>query len=92
MTVNDALDAPEAIDTVAGTVTAPLLLEMATLTPLDGAAALKVTVHAVDPARVNVLVPHRRALTVGEEVDAAAFNCRAALFDEPLALAVSVAV
>ena len=92
MAVNDVLDAPEATATVAGAVTAPLLLETATLMPPDGAAALRVTVHAVDPAPVNVLVPQRRALTVGEEVDAAAFNCRATLFDEPLALAVRVAV
>jgi len=89
--VNDELDAPEATGTVAGAVTAPLLLDTATLTPPDGAAALRVTVHEVDPAPVNVLVPHRSALTV-EEGDTDAFNCRATLFDEPLALAVRVAV
>ena len=89
--VNDAADAPDAIDTVAGTVTAPLLLDTATLTPLDGAAALKDTVHAVVPAPVNVLVAHRSELTVGE-VDPDALSCSATLFDEALALAVKVAV
>jgi hypothetical protein len=89
--VNEAVDAPDATDTLAGTVTAPLLLETAMFTPLDGAAALKDAVHAVVPAPVNVLVAHRNELRVGE-VDPDALNCSARLFDEPLALAVSVAV
>ena len=62
--VNDAADAPDAIDTVAGTVTALLLLAMATLIPPDGAAALTDTEHAVDPAPVNVLVLQESPLTV----------------------------
>ena len=65
MAVNDALDAPEATDTVAGTVTAPLLLEMATVTPPDGAATLKVTAHAVVPEPVSKLLEHDKAVTVG---------------------------
>jgi hypothetical protein len=42
-----------------------LLLAKATLMPLEGAAALNKAVHEVDPAPVNVLVPHDSALTVG---------------------------
>ena len=65
MTVNDELDAPEATGTVAGTVTAALLLDRATLTPPDGAAALKVTVHEVVPEPVNKLLEHDKAVIVG---------------------------
>ena len=63
--VNEAVDAPAATDTLAGTVTALLLLASVTPVPPDGAAELKVTVHCVDPAPVNELVPQESALTVG---------------------------
>ncbi|HEY2470615.1 MAG TPA: hypothetical protein VGI45_22665 [Terracidiphilus sp.] len=63
--VNDALLAPDAIATFAGTFTAPLLLAIATLTPLEGAAEVNDTVQAVDPAPVNVLAPHESVLIKG---------------------------
>jgi hypothetical protein len=88
--VNDAADAPEATDTLAGTVTAPLLLARVTLTPVDGADALNDTVHDVVPALVNVLLPQDNALTVG--VTVAAFSCSVKLFEEEFELAVTVAV
>ena len=58
-------DAPAGTETLAGTVTAVLLLARATLIPPEGAAALRDTVHEVLPVPVNVVVPHVRALTVG---------------------------
>ncbi|HEY2470616.1 MAG TPA: hypothetical protein VGI45_22670 [Terracidiphilus sp.] len=67
------------------------MLVTATLIPLAGAAELNDTVQAVDPAPVNVLVPHESPLT-RDEVDPGTFNCSAMLFDEPFALAVNVAV
>ncbi len=60
--VNDAEDAPDATITLAGTVTALLLLPSATLKPPDGAAELSDTVHAVVPAPVKELLPHESAL------------------------------
>ena len=60
--VNDVVDAPEATVTVAGTVTAVLLLVNATLRPVEGAAELRDAVHVVVPAPVNELVPHDNAL------------------------------
>jgi hypothetical protein len=61
------------------------------LVPPEGAAALNETEHAVVPAPVNVLVLHTSALRV-DEVVPAAFRFSATLFEEPLVLAVSVAV
>ena len=43
LTVNIALVAPAGMNTVAGTLAAPLLLERATCTPPAGAGALRVT-------------------------------------------------
>ncbi|HEY2470617.1 MAG TPA: hypothetical protein VGI45_22675 [Terracidiphilus sp.] len=90
ITVNGAVLPPDAIDTLAGTVTAPLLLVTATFTPPAGAAELNDTVHAVDPAPVNELVAQERPVT--DDFDAGTFNCSETLFDEPFALAVNVAV
>lgn len=64
LAVKEALEVPDATATLAGTVTALLLLDRATLS-VAGAAELKDTVHEVDPEPVKVLVPHDRALTVG---------------------------
>lgn len=64
--VNDAVDAPEPTVTVAGTVTAVLLLVNATLRPVEGAAELSDAVHVVVPAPVNELVPHDNALIEGD--------------------------
>jgi hypothetical protein len=61
--VKEADDAPDATVTLAGTVTAPRLLERATTWPPEGAAELNDTEHAVDPAPVNELLPHVSALT-----------------------------
>jgi hypothetical protein len=44
LTVKDALLAPAGMNTVEGTLAAPLLLERATCTPPLGAGALSVTV------------------------------------------------
>lgn len=88
--VNEPVLAPDATDTLAGTVTALSLLVRATLRPPEGAAEVNDTVHAVDPAPVKVLVPHAIALTVG--AGAFAFNCSAMLREDELALAVKVAV
>ena len=60
--VNEAEDAPDATVTLAGTVTALLLLVRVTPVPPEGAAELKVAVHVVDPAPVNELVPQESAL------------------------------
>ena len=56
--------APDATKTLAGTLTALLLLVRATLIPPDGAVEVKDTVHDVDPAPVNVPVLHESALIV----------------------------
>jgi hypothetical protein len=48
-----ALFAPDGIVTEAGTETAPLLLPRVTTNPLDGAAAVKLTVQLSVPAPVN---------------------------------------
>jgi len=63
--VNDTEDAPDATVTLAGTVTALLLLASVTAVPPEGAAELSVTVHGVDPAPVNELLPQENALNVG---------------------------
>ena len=63
--VNEDEDAPEATVTEAGTCTALLLLANVITVPPLGDAELNVTVHAADPAPVNVLVAQESALTVG---------------------------
>src|SRR5437868_10052831 len=51
--VNDPVVAPDATATLAGTVNAPLLLATVRLRPVEGAAELSETVHAVVPAPVK---------------------------------------
>ena len=63
--MKEADDAPAGTETLAGTVTAVLLLARATLMLPEGAAALRDTVQEVLPVPVNVVVPHVRALTAG---------------------------
>jgi hypothetical protein len=65
-----ALVAPDATVTEAGTVTAELLLDSATVNPPLGAAPVRVTVHASVPAAVYALVPHDRELKVDEATPA----------------------
>jgi hypothetical protein len=60
--VNEVDEAPEAIVTAVGTVTALLLLAALTLIPVDGAAELSETVHVVDPDPVKELLLHEKAL------------------------------
>ena len=93
--VNEAEDAPEATVTLAGTVTAVLLLASVTTVPPVGAAELKPTVHVVDPAPVNVPLPQERALTVGvetEEEDAELLRLIDVDFEDVPCVAVNVAV
>jgi hypothetical protein len=63
--VKPALVAFAGTISVDGTVTAALLLVIATLKPPLGAAPLKVTVHASVPAPVIEALPHEKALNVG---------------------------
>ena len=63
--VNEAEDAPDATVMLAGTVTALLLLATVTTAPPLGAAELSVTVHGVDAAPVNELLPQENAFNVG---------------------------
>ena len=95
LALNDAVDAPEATDTLAGTVTALLLLNTFTLKPPDGAAELNERVHAVVPAPVKVWLPHESALievvgVVG--VDADPLSVMDVAFDTDAREAVSVTV
>lgn len=60
--VNVPLDAPAGTATVAGSVTAALLLDRLTTTPPAGAAALNVTVQASEPAPENELLAQVNAL------------------------------
>ena len=62
---NEVAVAPAATVTLAGTVTAVLLLAMEIVWPVEGADPLSVTVHVVEPAPVNELTRHERALTPG---------------------------
>lgn len=62
---NDALDAPEGIVTLAGTVTELLLLATATLRPVEEVTELRDTVHDVVPAPVNERLLHDNVSTVG---------------------------
>lgn len=91
--VNDALLAPDATMTVAGTVTAAALLDNVTLWPLDEAAPLNVTVHEVDPFPVKLLFEQAKALTVGVMLDVVlALSLIVVLFETEPCVAVSVAV
>lgn len=92
LAVNDAADAPEATITLAGTVTALSLLDRVTLNPLDGAAELSDTVHAVEPAPVNELLPHENALIEGASGAADPLRLIDVVLDALPAVAVSVTV
>ena len=63
--VKDAEDEPGATVTVAGAVTALLLLDTEIACPPVGAVELKDTVQLSDPEPVNEPLLHTRALTVG---------------------------
>jgi hypothetical protein len=63
--VNEAEDAPEPTVTLTGTATTLLLLASVTNVPPLGAAELNITVHVVDPAPVNALLPQESALNAG---------------------------
>ena len=56
LTVNDALLAPAGMNTLLGTLAAPLLLERVTCTPPAGAGALNVTVPLEDCRPPTTLV------------------------------------
>ncbi len=88
--VNVALLAPAAMVTVAGTVTAELLLARLTVKPPLGAAALNATVQESVPA--PVIDPLAQLNEDRFVVGAGAASCRTKLFVTPLALAVNVAV
>jgi hypothetical protein len=88
--VNVALLAPAATVTVAGTVTAELLLARLTLKPPLGAAALSATVQESVPA--PVIDPLAQLNEDRFVVGAGAASCRAKVFVTPLALAVNVTV
>jgi hypothetical protein len=60
--VKEVDEAPEAIVTPVGTVTALLLLAVLTLIPVDGAAELSETVQVVDPDPVKELLLQEKAL------------------------------
>ncbi len=88
---NDAVEAPDATVTADGTVTALLLLARLTLTPPDGAGAVRDTVHEVVPAPVNelelqdsVLMPEVAVAGAGAiseiEADNAVLPCVAVIF------------
>ena len=56
LTVNDALPAPAGMNTLLGTLAAPLLLERVTCAPPAGAGALNVTVPLEDCRPPTTLV------------------------------------
>ena len=62
---NEVAVAPAATVTLAGTVTAVLLLAMEIVWPVEGADALSVTVHVVELAPVNELTRHDSEPTPG---------------------------
>ena len=88
--VNPALVAPDGTVTVAGKVTAELLLARLMVIPPLVAAALSVTVQLSVPPPVNDASPHISPLRTG--VAAGGFSCTANISDTPPALAVRVAV
>jgi hypothetical protein len=90
LALNDAAEAPEAMVTAAGTVTELLLLATLMLSPTDGAAEVKDTVHTVVAAPVNALLAQDRALIEGVSVDAAPLRLTVVVFLTLPWLAVSV--
>jgi hypothetical protein len=79
-----ALVAPLGTKTVAGTVTAGLLLDSAIAIPPLGAAPDRLTVHASVPAPVYVLVPQERELKVDAATPAPLMFTTALAFVEEL--------
>ena len=65
LAVKAAAVAPALTVTLAGIVTALLLLFKDTTCPAEGAEVFNVTVQAAVPVPVKVIVPHDSALTVG---------------------------
>jgi hypothetical protein len=92
LAVNDAVDAPETTVTLAGAVTALSLLDTVTLSPPDGAVELRDTVHAVEPAPVNELLPHENALIEGASVEPDPLRLIVVTFEADPAVAVKVTV
>jgi hypothetical protein len=92
LAVKDADDAPDGTATTLGTVTALLLLAIATLRPFDGAAELRDTVHVVVPAPVKELLSHVSALTDGAKGDAGPLRAIDVVFKTFPCVAVSVTV
>ena len=90
--VNDAVDAPEATVTAAGTVTALLLLATVTLMPFEGAAEVSDTVQVVDPEPVNELLPHEKELIEGVTAAAAPLRLIEVVFEVVPWVAISVTV
>ena len=90
--VNDAVEVPEATVTVAGTVTALLLLATLTVRPPVGAAELSDTVQAVVPAPVKELFPQESALTEGAKGEPEPLSVIETLFEFDPWVAVSVTV
>ena len=88
--VNVAVVELEAIATLDGTVTALLLLARLTLTPPDGAAELSDIVQDVDPAPVNDLLPHEKALIAGANGDPDPLRLMDVVFVTDPCVAVSV--
>jgi len=90
--LNDAVDVPAATTTLAGTVTAVLLLATLTLAPPDGAAELSDRAQVVVPAPVNELLPQERALMEGANGDADPLSVIDVVFELDPSVAVSVTV
>ena len=63
-----AFEAPPRTVTLAGSVTAALLLTKATLNPAEGAELPSVTIQAADPGAFTVAGLHDRPLTEGRIV------------------------
>lgn len=85
---NEALVALAGTVTVAGKITAPLLLVSPMLIPPLGAALFSVTVHASEPAPVIDALPHARALKTGALAMPVPLSATTAepLFDELLTM------
>jgi hypothetical protein len=86
--VKPALVAPEATVTEAGTATELLVLDSDTVSPPDGAAPVRVTVHGSVPAPVIEELVQERELGVG----VGALSCTAKVLVAPPAVALNVAV
>lgn len=92
LAVKDVEEAPAAMLTLAGTVTALVLLARATLWPVEGAAELKVTVQEVVPAPVNVLLLQANPLIEGAMGEADPLSLIEVVLDVDPCVAVSVTV